>query len=363
VLVSAAPFVFFFFQRKAEARLLREQRQYHSTLLNAAKGMVEVRDLHNLLNLIVHLLTRAMKLTHAGIFLVDERSGKYVARVCRDREILRVGLTLEADDAAIQWLREKKEPIVTEEIRQGAATQVNGVVSTADLQASLKKIEASVVVPSVVEDKLMGFLVLGDKKSGQMYSQDDLNVLQTLANQGALAIQNARFYEELQAKTAELIQTSRLTSMGKMASGIGHQFHNRLACLAAEAQNFQATVLPKLRAAQSDEERHALLDKLDATLNSISEESMKGKAVVKTLLHYAKPTTTEMHLSPVSELVQGGLNVIGLKHDVTQYAIHLNVPTDHPHLKVNLPLMNDVFFNLIDNSCDFGALQPFKKRR
>jgi signal transduction histidine kinase len=347
-LALAGPFAYLFFQRKAEARLLREQRHYQATLLNAAKGMTQVRDLQHLLSLIVHILTRSMKLTHAGAFMEDGRSGQYVLQASRHRDVLVKGLTLDQDDPLITWLKQERVSVVCEEIRQ----MVNGTVSPASIEATLKRIGASVVVPSFAEDALIGFLVLGDKKTRRMYSQDDLNVLQTLANQAALAIQNAQFYEELQRKTAELLHTSKLTAMGKMASGMSHQINNRLACLALEASSVLELILPKLRSPSlSETERLALVATLEQRLQSIGEETLKGKTIVKTLLEFSKPTTDLVFVS-LQEIVNGGLKMVGLQQDLQKLTLSLDVPPGHPFVKVNVSQLQDVFFNLVDNACD-----------
>jgi two-component system NtrC family sensor kinase len=310
--------------------------------------MTQIRDLQRLLSLIVHMLTRSMKLTHAGVFMEDGRSGQYVLQASRDRDALVKGLALDSDDVLIAWLKKEQAPLVSEEIRQ----MVNGTVSPANLEATLKRIGASVVVPSFAEDQLIGFLVLGDKKTGQMYSQDDLNTLQTLANQSALAIQNAQFYSELQTKTAELIHESKLKSMGKMASGMAHQFNNRLACLAMEASSALELIVPKLRSpGLPDSERHALVDLLERALDSIGEESVKGKQIVKTLLEFSRPTT-DLALVSMQDIVHGGLKMVGLKQDLHQVHVYTDVPKEHPYVNVNLSQLQDVFFNLLDNACD-----------
>jgi sigma-B regulation protein RsbU (phosphoserine phosphatase) len=49
----------------------------------------------------------------------------------------------------------------------------------------------------IYEDRLTGLISLGEKKSGKFYRQEDINLLNTLANQGAVAIENARMIEEV----------------------------------------------------------------------------------------------------------------------------------------------------------------------
>ena len=70
-----------------------------------------------------------------------------------------------------------------------------------DIRDLMGLMDASVIVPSYIESRMIAFVVMGKKKSGEMYSQDDLVVFSILANQSALAIENALFYENMQKNT------------------------------------------------------------------------------------------------------------------------------------------------------------------
>src|SRR5262249_483851 len=73
-----------------------------------------------------------------------------------------------------------------------------------DIDTELNRLRATVVVPMTFERRLTGFVALGDKESGAFYSRDDLGLLRTLANQGAVAVENARSYRSLVRANEEL---------------------------------------------------------------------------------------------------------------------------------------------------------------
>jgi len=63
----------------------------------------------------------------------------------------------------------------------------------------LKSFEAlytSLMVPLIYQDKVIGLLNLGDKKSGKFYNREDIDLLHALSNQGAVAIENARLFQD-----------------------------------------------------------------------------------------------------------------------------------------------------------------------
>ncbi len=65
------------------------------------------------------------------------------------------------------------------------------------LLKKLNKISIELLVPLFVKEKLIGVLVMGEKKNNNLYSNEDLSVLKIIAHQIAVAIQNALLYEEV----------------------------------------------------------------------------------------------------------------------------------------------------------------------
>lgn len=66
-----------------------------------------------------------------------------------------------------------------------------------DLKTVLRNQELSVVVSLNTEGEQVGLLILGGKQSGDIYSEQDLNLVEILASEAAVAIQNSKAYEEI----------------------------------------------------------------------------------------------------------------------------------------------------------------------
>ena len=58
--------------------------------------------------------------------------------------------------------------------------------------------------------------LLGERKSGAFYSAEDLDLIQTLVNQSALALENARAYEIIKRTQKELVRAERLAAVGEL---------------------------------------------------------------------------------------------------------------------------------------------------
>jgi two-component system nitrogen regulation sensor histidine kinase GlnL len=226
ILLAAAPFIYTLLQRKAEARLLRERRHYQQTLLQASRGMTLIKDLDHLQKLIVHILTRTIRIKHASIYLFNKETLQYDCCVRRSFAPLRSAKSYAHDSLLIQYLARTRTPLVVEEVLyrelRGEGPEFKR------LRHILRSLDADVIIPSFVHDNLLGFLMLGQKVSQEVFTPDDLDVLATLANQVALAIENCHFITELEMTQAQLFQASKMADLGTMASGIGHQINNRL---------------------------------------------------------------------------------------------------------------------------------------
>ena len=60
-----------------------------------------------------------------------------------------------------------------------------------------EQLDATLIIPLIYEERLIGIISLGRKKSGKFYRREDINLLNILANQGAVAIENALMLEEV----------------------------------------------------------------------------------------------------------------------------------------------------------------------
>jgi signal transduction histidine kinase len=86
---------------------------------------------------------------------------------------------------------DKNHPIVVEEVKNmHKSGHVRKMIDY------LEKMGVEVVAPLNSQDKNVGLLVFGPKESGDMYNEEDLEVIKIISSQAAVTIENARLYEE-----------------------------------------------------------------------------------------------------------------------------------------------------------------------
>ncbi|MCM8800967.1 MAG: GAF domain-containing protein, partial [Candidatus Omnitrophica bacterium] len=221
VLATVGPFLYIYIEHKAEDKLLMEQRRYQETLKQASVGMTRIRNLRRLLDLITHIVTKTVRICYAAIYLYDKETNEYLLQVCRDKGRT-VPFRLSAENSLVQLMAKEHQVLVYEEIKRRSQDLKDERYKI--WEKDMRLLNACVIIPSLLEDRLLGFIVLGEKLSGQIYTLQDLNVFQVLANQAALAIENCQFYS-LERQRQHL---RRIASLDRQIDCMAHEMDNPL---------------------------------------------------------------------------------------------------------------------------------------
>jgi class 3 adenylate cyclase len=167
----------------------RERYDAQQALERLADSMTTVLEL----DLIVSLITAAVhELLHPGrvALLLRADDGAY-----RTLDAAEHVLALPIRAALPACLATRRQPLTSEMLRDDPAfADTRGGCLT-----EMTALGASAVAAIHFRDRVIGLLVLGDKKSGAPYTAEDLRLLRVLANQSAVALENARAYTALQA--------------------------------------------------------------------------------------------------------------------------------------------------------------------
>jgi class 3 adenylate cyclase len=118
-------------------------------------------------------------------------------------------LKLSADDPLLQRLSEHKKELTIYDVQEDPLFKAD----REGCEKTFERLGATLVIPLIYEDRLTGLISLGNKKSGKLYQREDINLLNTLAGQGALAVENARMVEEIVEK--ERLRAKILDTFGK----------------------------------------------------------------------------------------------------------------------------------------------------
>jgi signal transduction histidine kinase len=353
---TSGPFIFFYIEKRAVAILLREQRRYQETLRHAAVDMTRIRNLQKLLDFIISLFNDAVRITHSAIYLFDAKTDDF---------LLKASLNLKKEqpdaiskkDPLIVWLGEHKEPLVYEEIKQKSENSPDSLFKR--LEEQIRSLNATVIVPCILEGKLLDILILGDKLSGRIYTSEDLDNFSELCREVALATENALLYgnieEEVRQRTKQLVevqnqlvQAEKLATMGTLAGGVAHEINNPLTAILTNAQ----MLLTDAKSFDADSKE---------SLQLIEEATQRCRTIVQKLMTYAKRPLETAEVSKVDLLnvVKKAISFLGYQFEQENIKIILSAKDEVYPINGNQNELEQLLTNIILNARD--AITKTKK--
>lgn len=379
--------------------LFQKKYDYQKVLKDATRGMSRIESLHHLLGLVVHFVTMKMRVKNSAVLIKQRSSGEYELGFQRGYNRNFLEYHLDDTNPLIMYLIHEKEAIDVEHIKEyvesgSKKTGKGQELQHYDYQAillTMEDLEAVCCVPSFLGHELKSILVLGDKKSGEYYTTEDLNVLFTLAQESAIAIENAKLYDEainkthqlekineqleysknllmkalreteiankqLQDTQAQLIHEQKMATLGRLAASVGHEVNNPLTIL---SMNVSRAILkyrknPDLRVGevldlfQKMEQNIGRIKAVVNTLTGLLKRSEKGKF---------EPLSLKLILEETLPLVQFQTYLDNL----TGTEVEFDIPGSTPLIRGDLERLQEVFLNLFINA--YHAMAGRRNRR
>ena len=320
-------------QRAVDALFARDRYDYRGTVRQASESLARLLDVDVIVAQILHTITATMRVDLGAIWLRDD-SGSYA--LCGQAGIagdVRLPARLNGDAAIVRRIERAPQRLLTEEDADADPA----------LAATFEDLGAILIVPIAFEDRPRGFIALGGKHSGQFYSGEDRGMLQTLASQGAVAVENAQSYRRLEhindalrSAQAQLIQAERFAAIGEVSAAVAHGIRNPLAGIKAAA---------RVAGLQVGTDHPAV-----ETIGDIVSESNKLERRIKALLDFAKPFEPQPGAYAVAELV--GEAAGALRAQLREHAIELVTSVDSVVAMVDRAQLIEVLLVLMSNAIE-----------
>lgn len=197
-------------------------------LFNASKALVSTTDVDQLLNVIVNEVQTVLKCEGAGVLLFDEARNDFYWRTVRDQigffSSAQEEIRIPRDKGVCGWVFDRGEPALVHDAANDprlykAVDSISGFTT-----------RNMVCVPLQGRERRLGVLYALNKVEGS-FTDEDVEIMQALCGNVALALQNAAYYESLETSHQELDRLNRVKN--KILNHLSHELKTPLAVIEA----------------------------------------------------------------------------------------------------------------------------------
>jgi signal transduction histidine kinase len=316
----------------------RERLDLENAIDEARRKLVHVLETEELGQIVTTALEKSRHATSAALYLLDKMGTAFDLAAGLGAE---VPLRIELATARPLLDRANGGPVILEEVAREAAdrraagdlaeaTLTEAIVSSASV---LGPLSAGVVIGIRAESgELAGLLVIADDRVHDAYSHDEVTLLEGLAAQIGVVIQNSLVYQRMQER-------DRLAAIGQMAARLAHEVKNPLGAIKGAAQLLAE---PSPGVADIDPSSREFL-------GIILEEVDRLDRVVGSVLDYARPTKGNPAAVDVNGIVRRTVQILSSDRD-DEVALELDLTDDLPRIRIDAEQLRQVLMNLVRNA-------------
>ncbi len=279
VLATLGPFIYSYLRRHAEQILLREQHRYQAVLRELAKTMIRIRDLDQLSKMVLSTVVDTVKISSGAIYLRDELQKAFVMKHYLPKTAkYNFPELIPLDSVLVDTLNTQRRPLLYEELGD----------------VGLSPESASLTVPSIIENNILAFMLLGTKSDNQMFTTDDVLIFETVSYSTSLAIENCHFWKEIEDRQRK----ARLQEMDTYSYSLAHEIDNPMQVVIGQTDLLQKYMLKELN--PPPEKQLELKESFDYIL----EAARRVSGMVKAIRDFGQATTGELKPLKMEDVIE-----------------------------------------------------------
>lgn len=206
VLASGGPFLYNRLRKRAEAAILKEELRCHALISGLAKDVAYMRHIKDLLDKVTSAFTGGVRLKFAAFWMMEDFYKSYQLKSCSPKEMA----------ANLSELIKEDDPLASH-LASG-----NKVLTKAEIKRINLNFDAELIIPCMVNERLMGILALGAKENNIEYSANDLIVYSAFGTTLSLVIENCIFWHDIETRQ----RIERVREMDFFSYSMRHEIGN-----------------------------------------------------------------------------------------------------------------------------------------
>jgi len=284
ILTTIGPSIYNLLRNQAEKIILAEQKKYHAKLRRLSTKILEIKNLDKLLKRITWQVHRVVKVEYTSLYLYDEKEKVYLKKNSYPVSYP-ISHKINPQSTLTKLLFSLKRPLIEKEI---------------DSQYS-----AGLVSPCFRDNSLIGFLILGKKKTKNPFTPDDTLVFELLSNQASLAIENCLFWKEEKLRLSREEQIRRQKAMDHFSASLAHEIQNPISCVIALIKGLQETITQEWQDIAQDK-----ITYLNQRLTKVGNNLLRISKMIKAVREFSRSTEGEFNLIKMDEVVEDFLSIV-----------------------------------------------------
>ncbi|MBI5932234.1 MAG: GAF domain-containing protein [Chloroflexi bacterium] len=316
---------------------LRRRNEYLSATAEISRLVTSTLDMPTLFSRTANLVSQRFGFYHAGIFVTEETGFRAILQAA-------------TGEAGAEMLRQKhslavgSKSVVGEVTESGHAVIVNDTVNSAvhKFNPLLPETHAEAALPLRVGSRTIGALDI-QSIHPNAFSENDIAVLQILADQVAIAIDNARSYELSMQAVKEMREADKLKS--QFLANMSHELRTPLNSIIG----FSRVIIKGIDGPITDLQQQDLL--------AIHNSGQHLLGLINDILDLSRIEAGKMELTfdevNLGDLITSVLSTVtGLIKD-KQITLHRDIPSDLPTVRADAMRVRQVLLNLLSNAAKF----------
>ena len=342
----------------------RNRAGHRDALREISEAMVSMLSLGEISERLLLAINDTIPATRSLVLLLDEET----------RTLMPTAWRGEWRDEARQFSLEASHPVARHLWMRRQELSVADFESAADPETRERcrevfdALDVRLLVPILFGVDLLGVIALGEKLSGDKLAPEDRQLLRTLANQSAIAIENAQAFDEiaklnetLEARVGErtreleqtqtqLLQSEKMRSLGQLVAGVAHELNNPIGFVHANLQLLPGYVAKLIEAQESGGDATKPREAIRKLLSRSREGTERVKNIVMDLRGFSRMDQAELSDADLnSELAR----TLGLMEPRFKDGIRVERSFGAlPPVRCYPAQLNQVFMNLVMNACD-----------
>jgi signal transduction histidine kinase len=318
--------------------IFRDRFDLERSVADARRRLVHVLELDELGPIVTAALEQSRRVTKAALYLRDQDRTGF-------NRLASLGSNTSAhvEMATARALLDRlvKGPVSLEEVKRDAQERkgrgertdiLDAILAAAAVLGSLA--DGGVVITIGVENsEIIGLLVVADDRVRDAFSPEEIALLDTLATQVGVVIQNSQLYQHMKER-------DRLAVLGQMAAGLAHEIRNPLGAIKGAAQLL----------AEPTPDSKEMDPSAVEFIGIILEEVERLDRVVGSVLDLARTNQGSVVATDVNAVLRRTLQVLSTERASRDLTMNVQLEAALPRVVMDPEQLRQVVMNLYRNA-------------